>query len=620
MTNSLTKNEITSSIVRKDGVIGKLITGLLSAKQLIVEGSLEVLGNAKFAGELTAKVIKAENIDALEARLLSLEANLAQGGNLEARESSSSAALSMGQDGQLLVKVGENRAVVSFDASDSASLNVDKIKAAEIEGLDQLIADKVKQAIDLAALAIQTQTAQLSKIQSENNGLAWIMTSSQAALVDQDGNPVTLFDNAGNATFQGKITAKEASFATLSAQTIKAKHIEGLDILVDQIFTNSLSSKDSYLGASDSAVLAETDFSSNGAKMLENVTFAKNAKVNLDLNVLGAMTASGGLVVIGPAEFKDKTLFDSLAEFMGDVLLRGNITFFGQPTFNKDTAGLALIKQGQKFVDVQFSSEYQYQPVVSATLTTPDLTSDQIAQLVTDKVCEAEDGQEVCQGKLMSQIWQSNLKYLVEQGNKKGFRIVLEQNAPFTLTFAWQALAIKDGVITTSEAPTNLSMPFEGQHKITEAFGVQADDPEINAQYHQEGLKGHDGLDFGMDIGTSILAVDDGEVSEIPKGVESYGLTVVIKHSWGKSYYGHLNEILVKPGDKVTKGQKIALSGNSGLSTAPHLHFGLSLNNTSSENGYLGKVDPVDYLPISSKKFSILPIHETSASGIWASH
>jgi murein DD-endopeptidase MepM/ murein hydrolase activator NlpD len=269
---------------------------------------------------------------------------------------------------------------------------------------------------------------------------------------------------------------------------------------------------------------------------------------------------------------------------------------------------------------VQFESEYQYQPVINANLASVSLDQDKISQLVLDGICEASDGQEVCEQKLLKKIWQSHIKYIVEQGHKKGFRITLEDSAPFSLTFAWQALAIKDGKVTTSEAPANLGIPFEGSHKITENFGVQADDQKINEQYHQQGLKGHDGIDFGMDIGTHILAVDDGIVEDIPSGVEAYGTTVVVKHQWGKSFYGHLSTAQVKPGDKVTKGQKIALSGNSGFSTAPHLHFGMSLTNTSSDNGYLGKVDPADYLPISSKTLNLVPVHETSASGIWANH
>lgn len=76
-----------------------------------------------------------------------------------------------------------------------------------------------------------------------------------------------------------------------------------------------------------------------------------------------------------------------------------------------------------------------------------------------------------------------------------------------------------------------------------------------------------------MNTGNPIFAIDDGEV--IPKsiGVDQYGTTIVIQHSWGKSFYGHLSEVYVKDGQKVTKGDKIALSGNTGLSTGAHLHF-----------------------------------------------
>ena len=85
----------------------------------------------------------------------------------------------------------------------------------------------------------------------------------------------------------------------------------------------------------------------------------------------------------------------------------------------------------------------------------------------------------------------------------------------------------------------------------------------------------HKGMDFSCDKKTPIYATADG-VIESAKWMSGYGYTVVIDHGYGyKTLYAHLldKKFLVKPGQKVVRGEQIALSGNSGKSTGPHLHY-----------------------------------------------
>ena len=90
----------------------------------------------------------------------------------------------------------------------------------------------------------------------------------------------------------------------------------------------------------------------------------------------------------------------------------------------------------------------------------------------------------------------------------------------------------------------------------------------------------HTGVDFGLRIGSPVQATADGVVSFVGNN-GGYGKTVVVTHSYGfKSYYGHLSKIMVDYGQIVRKSERIALSGNSGVSTGPHLHY---------EIRYLGK-------------------------------
>jgi len=88
----------------------------------------------------------------------------------------------------------------------------------------------------------------------------------------------------------------------------------------------------------------------------------------------------------------------------------------------------------------------------------------------------------------------------------------------------------------------------------------------------------HKGVDFAMPQGTPVLAVGDGEVV-MAKRSGAAGYFVAIRH--GRSYttrYMHLKKLLVKPGQKVKRGDRVALSGNTGRSTGPHLHYEVWVN------------------------------------------
>lgn len=88
----------------------------------------------------------------------------------------------------------------------------------------------------------------------------------------------------------------------------------------------------------------------------------------------------------------------------------------------------------------------------------------------------------------------------------------------------------------------------------------------------------HTGIDLAMPTGSNVAASDAGTVIFSGSG-GSYGYLIKIDHGKGVvSYYGHNSKLLVKKGDKVFKGQTIALSGNTGRSTGPHLHFEIRVN------------------------------------------
>ena len=84
----------------------------------------------------------------------------------------------------------------------------------------------------------------------------------------------------------------------------------------------------------------------------------------------------------------------------------------------------------------------------------------------------------------------------------------------------------------------------------------------------------HRGQDFAVGIGTPVYAPADGVISMVRPSNKGSGNFIKLQHSHGfESTYSHLSEFKVRSGDFVRKGDLIALTGNSGLSSGPHLHY-----------------------------------------------
>jgi len=104
--------------------------------------------------------------------------------------------------------------------------------------------------------------------------------------------------------------------------------------------------------------------------------------------------------------------------------------------------------------------------------------------------------------------------------------------------------------------------------------------PLVVPSYRTRGMVGpnsrqesHPGVDLAVPVGSDVRATGGGLVREAGQD-SAYGLYVLIQHPEGyESMYGHLSRLLVARNDAVRAGQVIALSGNTGHSTAPHLHF-----------------------------------------------
>ncbi len=153
-----------------------------------------------------------------------------------------------------------------------------------------------------------------------------------------------------------------------------------------------------------------------------------------------------------------------------------------------------------------------------------------------------------------------------------------------------------DNQVVYDQSLYNIGKPFKEEYPMSLSFGRQHRDPTLSQKYTAFGVTGHDGVDFALPEGSQVVAVADGKV--VKSGEGDYGVTIVIEHTWGKSYYGHLSKVLKSEGDEIKKGQLIALSGSTGLSSGPHLHFGVKPNQNDFENGYYGKVNPITFFDL----------------------
>lgn len=100
--------------------------------------------------------------------------------------------------------------------------------------------------------------------------------------------------------------------------------------------------------------------------------------------------------------------------------------------------------------------------------------------------------------------------------------------------------------------------------------------------------KMHEGIDLTAPRGTEIFATADGVVLQAGQTNGGYGKKILIDHGFGyRTLYGHCYQILVKPGQKVKRGDVIGTVGSTGLSTRPHLHYEVHVNGR--------KVNPVNY-------------------------
>ena len=131
-----------------------------------------------------------------------------------------------------------------------------------------------------------------------------------------------------------------------------------------------------------------------------------------------------------------------------------------------------------------------------------------------------------------------------------------------SLFTSWKKLDnLADGAIAVpSDKPVKTA-------EFTSGYGIRSDPFRGGAARHQ-------GIDLAAPIGTPIYATADGVISEAGYNSGGYGNLIKVDHGRGiETRYGHLSSILVRAGDRITRGQLIGRMGSTGRSTGSHLHY-----------------------------------------------
>lgn len=205
--------------------------------------------------------------------------------------------------------------------------------------------------------------------------------------------------------------------------------------------------------------------------------------------------------------------------------------------------------KNEKSIDVQVISSAQH--TESIPYQTQKIESDQIEQNIVKTMQFGKNG------------IASVSEQIVTLNGQETQRTVLHRSVITPATDCIVAVGTKSNGIGSGQFIT----PISG-YRFSSAFKIR------DGRWHK-------GVDLAAPVGTPIYAADSGVVT-ISKLSDSYGYYVVIDHQNGlKTLYAHNSSLLVKEGDIISKGQQIALSGNTGNSTGPHLHFEIHSNDVA---------------------------------------
>ncbi|MDO8499227.1 MAG: hypothetical protein Q7S66_01035, partial [bacterium] len=299
-----------------------------------------------------------------------------------------------------------------------------------------LYTDRIAAGLEIITPEITVQSLKVTDIFSADKNVIFNLAGEGQILINRlssvsstdTTSTVVTFDSDGNLSLAG----------TLTVDTVKAKNIEGLDIIGSRL--------DNF--AVDISVVTSSIENLSG-RVSQNEVWIKDLQLqfvssteNNSLDLAGT-DISGGLTVGGLAVFKNGLSVDSISS-IGQILnINSDVIFYGRPYLNSDSGGFAVMASGTTYVEVKFASEYLEQPVVNTSISMEATTT-----LATSTLSEVSDAAVELDPDTL--LFSNNIQFIITNKSVKGFMIKLNQPAPTDITFSWIALAVKNPQIVWS--------------------------------------------------------------------------------------------------------------------------------------------------------------------------
>lgn len=191
----------------------------------------------------------------------------------------------------------------------------------------------------------------------------------------------------------------------------------------DQSLENSISSDPENPGAE----LPASKFNSDSLKDLElKGGLSSDPQINADTPTIFNLAV----------KFFEKAVFKKDVEFAGRPIFDDGLDISGKTTFDKDTAGFAIIKEGNQSVMVEFDKGYDSSPIVTASLSLQQYKDSDVRALAENL------------------LFITDVKYIITNVSKKGFEIMMDKKADSEIPFSWHALAVSDPTTSKKKGET----------------------------------------------------------------------------------------------------------------------------------------------------------------------
>lgn len=311
------------------------------------------------------------------------------------------------------VPVGSQQSIMAFLRSVKASQTDDSIPP------ESLFTDRIAAGVEILTPSIYADDIYTKTITAlEGNAVALILGENGTFEVKKDPTQVAVItlDALGNAVFTGKVTAAE----------IDAAKISGFDELVTRMTALETLLQINESGALTS--LTTENFKTTGESMFE-----------------------------GRAQFSGLSFFTNTTTFDSTVLFGAPTEFILPPIFNKDTAGFAIVREGDRRVEILFEQPYLATPVVTVNMTF------EATDNIDDEAATA--------------LFMEDVRSVVVNKDQSGFTILLNKTAPRNIRFSWVALGVKDAsVIESVLEGLEIELPKEDETPQVEETQDSADE------------------------------------------------------------------------------------------------------------------------------------------------